>query len=232
MSKTARIALLVSGPTRPDLLLSLPALARRLGPVMASSYQQASRVVNALRQGEPARTGEALEAAKVILCAGAPASEMATSLECVQRSWRGALVLFAGPPETDPAPVLARQGARVATVTLMPSARGKAFCLVSGSAEAVKLLRSCGARVSRMSKGPAREYRSASALIESIVPQVLEAAAMRLRHAGIATADVRAILEEQVAYATRSYLRTRKKPPLSDEIKRLAGRISSGDAVP
>ncbi len=232
MNKKARIALLVSGPTRPELLIALPALARALGPVKSNTFQQARRVVNALRHGEAARTLDSLRDAKVILCAGASAGEMAKTLGQIERNWRGTLVLFAGPPETDAAPSLSQQGAHTATVTLLPSARGKAFCLVSGSAEASKLLRSHGARVLRASKGSARDYRAAAGLIAQSIPQILEAAAAKLSHAGLSTADLRTVLEEQSAVAIRSYLRTRKRPGLSEEIKRFAARMASDAGVP
>lgn len=232
MNKTPRIALLISGPTRPELLTALPALARGIGPVKSATFQQARRVVNAIRHGEAVRALDSLRDAKVILCAGSPAREMAEELGQIERTWRGSLVIFAGPPEADPAPSLARQGANVATATLLPSARGKAFCLVSGSAEASKLLRSYGARVLRASKGSAQDYRTATELIAEAIPQILETSAAKLKNAGLSTADLRTVLEEQAAVAVRAYLRTRKRPAISDEIKRLATRMASGAGVP
>lgn len=232
MNKTARIALLVTGPTRPELLTAIPALAREIGPVKSNTFQQARRVVNALRHGEAVRGLDALRDARVILCAGAPSAEMAQSLGEIERTWQGTLVIFSGPPETGPAPALSQKGAHTATVTLVPSASGKPFCLVSGSAEASKLLRSRGARVLRTSKGSARDYRAAAELIAQTFPQVLEAAAVKLSHAGLSTADLRTVLEEQAAVAVRAYLRTRKRPAVSDEIKRLVARLASEGGVP
>jgi hypothetical protein len=207
-------------------------LARRIGPVKANTFQQSSRIANALREGAPARSLEALAEARVIVCAGGPAQEMESLLLSVERRWDGALVIFAGSPESDPAPELERLGAQVATATILPGAAHRPLCLVSGSPEAGKLLRSCGARVVRARRDTARSYRVASEMIETAVPQLLEAAAVRLKHAGLSTSDLRSVVREQTASAVKSYLRTRRRPIVSEEIERLVSRIVSGDAVP
>lgn len=232
MNKTPRVALLVTGPVRPDLLVNLPALARRIGPVMAGSLQHASRVVNALRHGEPARSLEPLRTAKTILCAGSPAGEMVATLGKIPRSWRGTLVIFAGSPGPDPAPELVRLGADVATAALLSTSGGKPLCVVSGSAEAAKLLRSCGAKVVRTAAGRALACHGASAVLETLLPQLLEAASAHWRQAGFSTSDTRSLVSEQVSQLTRAYLRTRKRPSPSSELEALAARVASGDAVP
>lgn len=219
MTKGAPIALVSSGPTRPDLLLRLPSLLSRLGPVKAPTFQHSSRVCNALRHGFPVREWCELRAASAVLVSSSEDDwdETSRRLAEVNRSWKGVPVIWLGEPTDLRKSPLAAAGARLATACRVEASR--LTCVVCGTAEAQRLLRSAGTRVVSVSESDVEGYRNGVKLIDQAIPQILELACRGLAESGLPTAESRAILEARTAAVIRLYMRTRRRPEVDPALR-------------
>jgi hypothetical protein len=219
VSKALVLGLVVSGPTRPDILLRLPLLLSRLGPVKAPTVQQASRVCNALRRGQPAKSWEQLAGVDAVLVTTRAQDWSATarSMADVGDVWRGVPVVWAGEPMDLAGSALAASGARMTTACAVEATPPIWICC--GSKEAQRLLRAGGANVVAVDPARAGSYRQATGVFDSGLPQVMELGCRRLAEAGLHASQARAVVEARTGSAVRYYLRNRRRPKVDDALR-------------
>lgn len=231
MSKT--VALVTAGPVRPELLVRLPKLLRALGPVKASTYQQASRVANSLRHGTAVRAWDPVAACRTVLVSTGEEgwAETERALVSVRPDLHGLLAIYLGNPRDFQQSAAVQAGARVAAATLIPGT-SPVNVLVVGSQEAARLLRSMGARVAHVSAMDPGRHEAALDTLGWLIPQALTLAASAFIDAGIPPGAARAITGAYAAEAARGFLRTSRKPDPDAGLKALAARQAPVSGMP
>ncbi len=226
--KAPAVALVASGPTKPEILARLPLLARRLGLVKAPTYQQASRVCTAIGAGVAVPGWAELGSAPLLLVTvpDVERASVAAGLIAMERSWDGALVMFAGSPGVPAG--LEEKGIKTASITPLNES-GRAHYLGAGDIRAASMVRSAGGKATVVAAVDAAAYRGALRLSREGLPSLVESSAASLRSAGLPIADARALVENEAEAALRLYFRTRRRPEIHEKLAGYAELVSRDD---
>lgn len=214
--KAPSLGLVGAGALGRSFLCRLPALRDRLGPVLATSYRLASRLVNSLDAGYPIEQYQELDTAQIILIAVPDylLPDVLAGLVAAELDWRQKLVILCESREdcTAMAP-LARRGAGTASLGPIPGLSG--HFIVEGERRAVReakrLFRDGAARVHELACGGKGLFMAALTFSGSLLLPVADAAARCLRAAGLPAAATNAINGALLEKARRAYLHAGRK---------------------
>lgn len=216
MTKTAPLGLVGAGALSRSFVIELPVLADRLGPVWAPSRRLASRLVNSLRAGYPARKYEDLKEAGTVLVAVPDnlLAEVVSGLADALADCSGRIVLLCDSrlDSAELAP-LAERGA--ATASLMPVPGLAQRYVVEGERRAVRearhLVQDERTRVFELPVGNKAVFLAALAFTGPLLLPVADAAARCLRVAGLPTPAGDNLGEQLIQRTLRAYMHAGRK---------------------
>jgi predicted short-subunit dehydrogenase-like oxidoreductase (DUF2520 family) len=182
--------LAAAGNISQSLLMRVPQLKHKLGPVASSSYRLASRIVNTLRAGTAVRTAAELQSTNVILLCvpGVPLTQLVGLSFVEEIQWQGKTVLICdtavnGEISAD----LRLRGASVATLNSVPGL--PASFLISGDRASLKLartlVRSVAGGIIEIAPEHLVLFDAAVTLASSLFTSLLETAVECLRQSGL-----------------------------------------------
>jgi len=199
-----------------------------LGPVKASSFRLASRMVRTLHAGFPVRDYTELQGCRTVLILVPDPKLPAIVQELAQEGlrWRGVTFLLCD-SVLDSAVLLplAACGAYVGSVLELPGFEGERF-LVEGDRQAIRAAqRLIGGRRLAMEVRPGAKVKvlAAAALAGDLFAPLAVAAQECLRAAGLRGARATALVERMFARALRSFVKSGRQS--------WRGPVASGDAA-
>lgn len=173
-----------------SLLMRVPRLQQKLGPVASTSYRLASRIANTLRAGCAVRTASQLQPTDVILLSvpGGPLTQLVDQsfVEAIQ--WLGKTALICDSSATGPIIAdLRDRGAAVATLCSVPGLPTN--FVVSGDRASLKvaktLVRSVAGSAIEVPEEHLLLFDAAVTLTSSLFTPLLETAVECLRQSGL-----------------------------------------------
>jgi hypothetical protein len=217
MTKSLKLALVLSGPVRRYPVTRLRNLAEHLGPVKAQSYRQASRIANALRAGYPVHEYKELARSRVVLLC-APEKKfaaLAAELGSAALEWRRKVVVICGGPfDSGSLAELAARGAEIASVHCLEEAQQPRF-LVEGDRLAVRyarrLIEGGGGIAIEIRRNYAGVCAAGVAFASWLLLALVDAAAVCFRQAGLAPRKAGAIVERVGQRTLRAYLKAGRR---------------------
>jgi len=211
--KSHQIALVITVPTRDCALCRIRNLTTRLGPIMARSPRQSTRLANTLRAGYPVSTFEELAPARVVLLCLAEGglAEVLDGLISARFSWRGKSVLLYGPvPDSAALSGLAERGAAVASLAAVTSPDDFHY-LVEGDKHAVRearrLVEGGGGRVLVVQRSSQALCAAGASLASWLVAPLIDASVSCFRDAGLTPRRAGPLAEGIVERTLRAYLK-------------------------
>jgi predicted short-subunit dehydrogenase-like oxidoreductase (DUF2520 family) len=187
-----RFGLYAEGAVGTSPIVRLPALGVYLGPVAASSYRLASRIVNTLRAGRPARECAELQPCALVLIA-VPEHKLAPSAQRLENcgvDWSGKVVLASsGGPAGDTLDGLRARGAAAGSVWQVGSGSHYA---AEGDAEALRearrLVRQLHGRMIELTQSGLGLYAAGISFATSLFSPLIAASVQSLRQGGCSRA--------------------------------------------
>jgi hypothetical protein len=215
MKKARLVALVAAGKAAHSFISGLPGLAAQLGPVKASSFRVASRIVNVLRAGHPVHdTDEFANCRMVLICVHhAQIEEAVQQLSRSTADWSGRTAILCDAFEDSRvlAP-LARRGALTASVNSLQI--GAAMCVAEGDPAAIRefkrMLLPRSARVLRLNAG-AKPLFLAGIQLASLHSVLAAAATDCFRAAGATVGESRKYAQEFGTEALRAVAKAGRK---------------------
>ncbi len=211
--KSHQIALVTTVQTRDCSLCRIRNLTAHLGPIMARSPRQSTRLANTLRAGYPVSTFEELAPARVVLLciAEGDLSEVLDGLVSVRFSWRGKSVLLCGPaPDSISLMDLAERGAAVASLAAV-SGSDDLHYLVEGDKHAIReakrLVEGGGGRVLVVQRSSQALCAAGASLASWLVAPLIDASVSCFRSAGLTPRRAGPLAEGIVERTLRAYLK-------------------------
>ncbi len=209
-------ALIGAGGLTQSLVARLPNLSRHLTLVAGASYRLASRMVNTLGAGEPARDFNSLDASSLILiCASHDAySQVSTQLREALISWPGKTLLFCDSDQHSG--VLDEFRARGADAGSIDPVRGlpNQF-VVEGDKSATRLAKHLASelegRVVEIETDKADLFHAAVTFSSSLFTPLIEACAECVRRSGISGKQAFSITEALLQFSLREYAHAGRK---------------------
>lgn len=235
MKKAKPVALIETGNLSASPLARFRFPSEALGPVKASSFRLASRIVNRLEAGHPVKDFEEFDACPLILICVPDAALPAVirELSAAAINWEGkALVLCSALRDSRELQQFAARGAAVGSLSPIPGFEEVRY-LIEGDRLAVLETRRLMDRCQAPSIGIGRDlkpfYLAALACTGPAAFALVMAASECLRHAGVTPGNSVAILEKQLNKTLRSYLRGGRRnysrpPQLSLALPALASK--------
>ena len=217
MNKLPPMALLCAGPVSRSELTRLPNLRRHLSWVKSTSFQVASRAVNALRAGTPVASIAEVRRAGIWVVS-VPKEELPDALEELDDAgldWRRkVLLLLEADVESSVADAFRQAGAAVATFAPVDS-EGTRYC-AEGDPDAIRVVQALvheprSKRLLEIKKGAKAEYLAgAHAATKKVLPLIAEAVEC-FQKAGLTLTEAKGLTEMLLAGAMRSYCRAGRR---------------------
>lgn len=189
------------GAVSASWLARLPHLAARLGPVAASSFRVASRIVNSLRAGRAVKDCAELDRCRVLLVSvpGHALPNAVSQLGNCGICWKGKVVLLCSPgPDSRALEDLRKRGAEIGSLGPIEGSPGRYMAEGGGPAlkEARRVVGDMRGRMVELHRGGTALYGAGMAFATSLFTPLIAASVDSLRHAGCTPAAA-----EQVALA-------------------------------
>ena len=224
MMKSFPVALVAMGRLRDYPVLQLSSVTEHLGPVMAPSFRQASRIANTIRAGHPVHRFEELAPGRVLLICAPESSthHLVTDLASSRLAWKHRTVLLCcnsmGSEVLTP---LAAHGASVGSLTLISDADDRRF-LVEGDRTAVRhartLVHENGGKVVEVLAGAKPVCQAAFSFSSWLLQPLMDASVECLRGAGLTPGRAGGIVDLVLQESVRTFLKAGRrawKPPRS-----------------
>lgn len=188
-----RYGLVGAGAVSASLVGGLPEPAQLLGPVYATAYRVARRIVNTLRGGFAARSASELAAVPVILFHSPPehAAELAALLEAEECDWTGRCLLVCDcMVDSSVCDRFRQRGASVAIVRRF-TLPGYLVVLGEGASAAAgnRLARELKLRPIEVCTAMSAGFEAALTLSTAALTPLLDCVAALLRHSGVREID-------------------------------------------
>lgn len=214
------------GAVSASWITRLPGLASRLGPVAASSYRVASRIVNSLRAGHPVKDCMEFDGCRLLLVSvpGAALAEAVARLEGAEIGWAGKVVLLCNPgPGSRVLDPLRERGAATASLSPIDGSPGRYVAEGDTAAlrEARRLVHDMRGRTAELNRGATALYGAGLAFATSLFTPLVAASVDALRKAGCNSAAAAHIAEALFERSLRGWLHAGKKS--------WAGPVPDGD---
>ena len=213
MTKSLKLALVLTGQVNRYPVTRLHNLAEHLGPVKAQSYRQASRIANTLRAGYPVHEYRELARSRVLLLC-TPEKKfpaLLAELGAAGLDWRRKAVMICGGPfDSGSLRELAARGAGVVSLHCLDGPQHLRF-LIEGDRGAVRLAK----RLVEGGGGVAIEIRPESSgvcaagvsLASWLLLALVDASAGCFRKGGLTPGKAGPIVERIAQRTVRSYLK-------------------------
>lgn len=216
MKQTPSVGLITAGSVGRTLAAQFPRLPEYLGPVKATSFRVASRIVNALRGGYAVAEYERLNDARLILI-HVPDSHLRRVVEELVQSeltWRSKVVLLSSRHrDSESLAMLARGGAAVASMNLVDGL-SRQF-IVEGERPAIRatrrFLEGQGARTLEIHRHAKPLYLAGLTIATDLLTAIAGAAAESLRKSGLSRVQAMLLVEAWISLSAHSYVKTGKK---------------------
>ena len=213
MKKPPPVALVCAGPISRTALERLPRLREELGYVKAVSFRLASRYVNTLGAGTPARTYEDISHSSLVLInvPNAATSAVITEMSSAKVTWIGKHVsLYQSLFDTSILRPFEERGATTSTLGSIGSYKKNEF-LVEGSSDAARALKTYllgrSASTIIIEQGRKGDYLKAEFMASDVFPSLIAEIVEALRRAGIPKHERERLTEVMLANALTAYLR-------------------------
>ena len=212
-----QFALIAAGRVNGSFIARLPRLDARLGPGVAQSYRLASRIVNTLGAGHPAKDYGPLARSRVVLICVLPVHVPALSEQLAASSfdWSGKLVLLCDSERNSSALApLAAAGASVASLNPIPGLDGKWFVAEGdkrGVRQARRFVEELQAAAIEVDQEALASYEAGLSFASSLFTPVLEACRICLRDAGLTLRAANRLAEALFQQTLRAYVHAGRK---------------------
>jgi predicted short-subunit dehydrogenase-like oxidoreductase (DUF2520 family) len=211
-----RFGLFGGGAVSVSFIARHPGLAARLGPVAASSYRVASRIVNSIRAGQPVKNCEAFEACSLVLVS-VPGAALPRALACLLAGgvdWGSKQVLLCDTAlDSSALAGLRQRGA--ATATLNPVEALPDYYVAEGDRLAVRqakhLVHSLGGRTIEIDPGGLALYHAGLSFAGALFAPLAALAIESLRRAGCKPTQAAQITGAVFSRTLRAWLHAGKK---------------------
>jgi hypothetical protein len=226
-----------AGAVNTSLLVRFPRKDQLLGPVAAVSFRVASRIVNSLGAGVPARTASELDAVKVILfcSSGEQFSSLIDALGSATIRWPGKALIFLDCEAMLPAAELFRS--RGASVASLRRSSLPARLVVEGQGPALafcyRIAKDLAMKVIELEGGNVAAFEMALTLGTAALTPLIDQAAVLLRQCGLRDADAARLAAALFEQTAREYARTGRQSwawyQRSPDASRVLEQLSSID---
>ena len=217
MKTAPRLGLLTGGPVSRTGVARLPAVRGRLGPVKASSFRVARRMVNAWKAGFAVRTVEELEKSPVILIDVSDGEVDSTVEELAALPWdwnRRSVLLWSASRDASSLQRLEAKGAATASFHLLPGFETTRLT-AEGSSLAVRQLkrifRGDGWRVRLLLPGKKPLFRAGLAFTNLLPLPLLESCVETIVASGLTYAEAVDVAAAQMERVVRAYVNSGKR---------------------
>jgi len=215
--KSRQVALVIRCQINSSGIRRFKKLSEALGPVIARSYRQASRIANTLRAGYPVHDYEELAPARLILVC-APDAELdgiVSELAQARLRWARKIVVVCGNgQESERLRELAKLGAATCSLSTVAGA-DEHRSLMEGDPRAVRetkrLVEASGGRAIEIRSSTQRLCSAATAFASWLMLPAVDAAMRCLRLAGFTPGKAAPIIEDCVGRALRAYLKAGRR---------------------
>ena len=227
-----------AGPVNTSLLVRFPRKDQLLGPVAGVSFRVASRMVNSLGAGVPARTASELDAVKVILICSS-SDQLPSLIETLGNAtikWQGKALVFLDCEGMLPAAEVFR--ARGASVASLRRSSLPARLIAEGQGAALafcyRIARDLATKVLELESANVAAFEMALTLGTAALTPLIDQAAVLLRQCGLRDADAARLTAALFEQTAREYARTGRQSwawyQRSPEAARLLDQLSSIDS--
>jgi predicted short-subunit dehydrogenase-like oxidoreductase (DUF2520 family) len=211
----ARYALFGAGAAGRTILAELPSLRREMGPVAASTFKVAARLVNVLKMGYAARDLTAFDECEVILVC-APDTGIDRAVEILARAsinWQGKVVLFCMSDVTSvDFSVFQDQGASVGSLNVID---GLELYVVEGGREALReakrFVKELKGRHLEVSHSRIRLFEAARTLSGTLFTPLVNSCVEWLRESGVESKEAARLAEKMLSWTLRTYLHSGRR---------------------
>lgn len=186
---TPHFGLYGGGAVSMSFIARLPHLATRLGPVAASSYRVASRIVNSLRAGYPVKHCRDLKSCRALLVFVPPAAlpQAVAQLAAAEIGWSGKVVLLCeGAPGSRALDPLDQRGAATGSLSRVEGSPGRYVAEGDPAAlrEARRIAGDLGGRLIETHRHGGALYSAGLAFATSLFTPLIAVSVDTLRKAG------------------------------------------------
>jgi hypothetical protein len=231
----AEYGLMGAGAVNNSLIARLPRQAQALGPVAAVSFRVASRIVNSLGAGIPARSAAELDGMRVILFHASPDQfpSLIDSLGTANIKWPGKSLVFCdcdSPISTGE--VFRDRGASVAGLRKSPLATR---LIVDGDGTALafawRMAKDLGMKAVELNPENVLAFEMALTLGSGALTPLIDQTALLLRQCGVRDADAARLSASLFEQTAREYARTGRQSWIwyqrAPDIGRLLAQLGS-----